>query len=44
MASCTMDILRDQAEEKYCTSTPFYTDHECLISKQEQRQKGAKEQ
>ena len=40
----TAEILRDQAEDKHCTSTPFYTNHACLISKQERRQKGVKEQ
>ena len=38
------DILRDQAEDEHCTSTPFDTNHGCLISKQERRQKGVKEQ
>ena len=37
-----MDILRYQAEDEHYTSTPFYTTHGCLISNQEQRQKGVK--
>ena len=40
----TANIFRDQAEDKYYTSTLFYTNHRHLISKQEQRQKGTKEQ
>ena len=39
----TGDILRDQAEDKYCISTSFDTNHGRLISKQEWRQKGVLE-